>query len=316
MLHMRVHEPKNCPVCNERVIGQMAVHMRRHVSYECYICHTEYKTGTGMKNHMQLKHVGGDEFYCDICNDGYNFRSITYLKIHIKRHAAKMKAERTVQPPDEHSQIEWVRAIEERWRKRFTGDNERISEASTTPAEWKKCRTCGKEFTTERQYSLHIQRHDKSKWKKCPLCDKSFYTNLSRHINNTHNKAKNHVCHLCGIAYSQSPSLKEHMAVKHSTDEQFFCDICHNLRAYSSRLALKKHLETHATTNLKKSESIGNVRLRNGKKFPFYKCNHCKEEFPSSYRLRAHKNVKHFNGNANGAPFRCNICDKEFVMKR
>lgn len=328
MLHKRVHQAQICPICKESFTGKISEHMRKHFtlpSYQCHICGLNYKNKYYLKDHMQLKHVGDGEFFCDICKDGKNYKLKTLLKCHMKRRHTDVVT-KMEQPSVEHCQIEYVQATQERLRKRYfnlpdgekDASNTKISAIDSDAEEsLKKCTTCGKGFPTQRKLSDHKRRHDESKWKKCPICNKTCYSSLSRHINNIHYKLKNYVCEICGCAYSQASTLKEHIAMKHSTSEEFFCDICKNGRVYRSRYSLKKHLAVHATATLEKSSAVANIKPSNRKKLPFYECKLCNEKFPSRYILKSHTTLKHNDGNENAAPqYQCKICDKKFGMKR
>lgn len=214
------------------------------------------------------------------------------------------------QLPVENAQLEYVRETEERLRKKFMVSADQIfipqksDNRSVDTNDW-KCTTCDKEFPTRRQFTWHIGRHDRSKWKKCQICDKSYH-NVNRHIRNVHSNIRDHVCHLCGAAFKQSTTLKEHMETKHSQGDEFFCDICQTGKSYRSRSYLKKHLaKVHAKV-------WGSVAKRSRK--PFYECNVCNEKLPSRYTLKSHISSKHNDGNT--PLFHCKVCDKRFVLKR
>lgn len=227
---------------------------------------------------MQLKHSARDEFYCDICKDGKNFKSKILIESHMKnKHFV------------EHFQIEWIRASEERMRKQYAiqsdGEN--------------------KTFNSEKGVSHSDAKQPLS---TCTTYDKEFYTQSLTSQNTTQHKVKTHVCEMCGTVYKHFTSLREHISMKHSTDEGFSCDICRNEQVYRSRTHLKRHLARHAKNILKKSRSHTRNKL--------YKCGLCNEQFPSTYTLKSHTTLKHNDGNENATQYECKICYKKFGMQR
>lgn len=281
-------------------------------NYQCHVCGSNHWTKSSYYWHMEAKHSGG-EFYCDLCNDGKNYK----LKVSIRRHMRRShhnneeqkKKKKQPEPPTiEHFQMEWLRTTEERMRQQncvVTAGERVVPDKSVDPSPSKTCLTCDKEFPTERQLTHHMRRHDQSKWKPCPICNKSYF-GLSRHMN-SHYKVKNHVCDVCGAAYGQWSSLKEHKAMNHQPDGEFFCDICSNGRVYRSRSSLRQHLTVHAKNILRRSGSLVTERKRLD-----FECKLCDQKFPSRYTLISHNSLKHTE---NAPVFRCKLCGKGFRLK-
>lgn len=290
-------------------------------SYECHICGQKYVNLHPLRKHMQLKHLTArGEFFCDICRDGKDFKTKILLMNHMKnRHHNEANKHREL--PVEHCQLEWVRAQEERMRQKYLifDESDKSKESIACESEqnenrsdsnqWvKKCPTCYKEFFTQKQYTIHQRRHDKSKWKLCPICNKR-YDNLKRHTNDMHEKKRNHVCHVCGAAFKQAYTLKEHIETKH-TREEYFCEICRNGKAYPSRLYLKKHLAgVHAKTR-------PNPTVKKRRSKLIFKCNLCHKELSSRYTLTRHIALNHNDGPESTPQFECPVCYKKFALRR
>lgn len=290
---MSVHESHTCPVCSESFTGTMDLHMQQHFNgsrYQCHICGRKYLNLHPLQKHMQFEHfTGTDEFYCDICKDGKDFKT----KVLINQHMSKKHQRREEKEAPKLSQLEWVIMQAERMQKK----NEICSDSNNSTTK-----------SAVRENRNPKSGRDKSKLKQCPICNKRYHQ-LNRHINNSHqNDPKNHVCHICGVTYAGLSNLKKHITIKHSDDENFTCEICRNGKIYRSKAYLKKHLAlVHAKS----------IQLKSGAKpddvKPVFKCNLCDEELPSKYTLKTHTFFKH---NENSTAFQCKVCYKEFAMKR
>lgn len=205
---MKRHDPsecQTCQICNKSVYGNIDRHMRSHDEKNngCDICGTIYKNRKSLQAHWYSVHSEG-EFYCDICNNGKNFKTKTRIRRHMERHideAILRKPPRDI----ENFQLEWLQAQQNQIEKQLYGNgvDEDFKMESNSPMGRHVCEKCGREFGRSQQLAIHMKRrHDESRFKVCPICKKSFPDGLSRHMN-SHFKVKNHVCDICGAAYTQ-----------------------------------------------------------------------------------------------------------------
>ena len=82
------------------------------------------------------------------------------------------------------------------------------------------CKICGKTYASSLSLRNHVRLNHEGKKpppEKCPHCEKIFkgIGTLKRHIDNVHEKKRPHACHLCGLSFSQSGNLKNHLKGKH-----------------------------------------------------------------------------------------------------
>lgn len=229
---MKRHDPnelQTCPVCNKSVYGNMDRHMRTHdkvkSNYECEICNTKYATRTSLKYHWHSVH-SESEFYCDVCNNGKNFKTKLGISRHMKVHANEVEIEKPALDI-ENFQLEWLRAQQDKMQNQqcptlVDADSKRETDSPINRTA-NICSKCGKAYARKDKLESHMKRHDQSRWKICPICNKSFpdgllhqnlgfysvsltkllfVVGLQRHMK-THLKIKEHVCDICGLAYKQ-----------------------------------------------------------------------------------------------------------------
>lgn len=79
-----------------------------------------------------------------------------------------------------------------------------------------KCEKCSRGFKTEKEFSLHIARHQKSDTFQCEHCGKAFTnnTNLRRHEKqHLVDLARKFECKVCSKVFHQKSNLTRHMKV-------------------------------------------------------------------------------------------------------
>lgn len=171
-----------------------------------------------MDRHLE-KHFNGEAYQCYVC--GRQFQTYIGLQKHAASHHLT-KDEffcdicKNTRVFDTKAAIE--NHMKERHCKPLTGDM--------------KCSICGKQFFSLGKFNTHVRGHDRTGWKKCPICHKS-YGSLTRHMNGKHFKIRNHICDICGSAYTQWSALKEHIETKHAQKQHarnmrgsFPCETC------------------------------------------------------------------------------------------
>ena len=77
----------------------------------------------------------------------------------------------------------------------------------------------------------------------CNLCSYRSNTNynMKRHIQEVHEKRKNHVCEECGYSAFEKERVEQHKAAVHKMGEELMCELC-PYKTYHKKL-LKKHVK-------------------------------------------------------------------------
>ncbi|XP_025018243.1 transcriptional repressor CTCFL-like [Tetranychus urticae] len=114
-----------------------------------------------------------------------------------------------------------------------------------------KCPTCIYECTERGKLTRHQRMHAGHKPFKCPSCQYESYdkSKIRRHYV-THTRDKPFQCELCGSRFTQSGSLKTHLANVHKMEKvEFLCPFCTKLVTQNMG-ELRNHIKTlHHSTN-------------------------------------------------------------------
>ncbi|XP_036674634.3 transcription factor Ouib [Drosophila suzukii] len=105
------------------------------------------------------------------------------------------------------------------------------------------CRECGKRFYTDHLMSLH-QRivHQGERPYACRLCNKTFHNSTTRVIHErVHTNAKPYACHHCDKSFSSASGRKRHELI-HTGVRAFSCTICE--QTFQRNTHLKAHLQS------------------------------------------------------------------------
>ena len=86
---------------------------------------------------------------------------------------------------------------------------------------------------------------------------------LKDHISDVHEKRKDHVCGICGKAYTTKTRLKYHVTFVHENKLYFKCKLCP--KYFSSNEVRKRHLET--THEGKSLDNLGTTHNGEGLEF-------------------------------------------------
>ncbi|XP_037044571.1 zinc finger protein 12-like [Bradysia coprophila] len=252
-----------------------------HQLQTCSICNESYVVGE-TDRHMR-KHFNGQHYQCYVC--GQEYQSLICLQKHAKSKHISSIDEFFCDICKNADCFQTKASIKEHMKNRHCGPLKNDL----------KCSTCGKEFITRSKLKAHVKGHERRHWKKCPICNKSFGS-LTRHMNGTHLKIRNHICDTCGSAFTQWTSLKEHIETKHmqiyrrknETPSNWPCEKCGKIFAF--RRLLNMH-----------------VLLHSGKS---YVCNECGQSFKHPKYL-----ARHSKQHKEIVKLRCTMCEKEYVQK-
>ncbi|RUS75433.1 hypothetical protein EGW08_016812, partial [Elysia chlorotica] len=165
---------------------------------------------------------------------------------------------------------------------------------------------------------------------KCRHCPRLFRHKKSRERHERlHSSDRKYKCHICGVGYSRSDHLRNHMRSHDlmANDEGYRCPVCQ--QNYMSASALTNHLKTHKTKSTKQSESP--VLSREDSKDPAsetmtreeagpivkmerFGCDECSEEFLSQEYLDIHTEETHRRGrNQKTNQLKCPLCLESFA---
>ena len=139
-----------------------------------------------------------------------------------------------------------------------------------------KCNECDMKWVSHLSLELHFIESHKKIMFSCDICGYTTHqaSIVRRHKKNTHEGARDHVCHVCGKSFTRSWMVVEHMAVDHDIGEcRFKCEYCG--KRCNSKDALDKHVEG------------------NHEKDKVYQCDLCPYFGHSKYTLQKHDRRKH-----------------------
>ena len=124
--------------------------------------------------------------------------------------------------PEGFNRLKIKKHEKERTRKKRVLEKRKMKEHILTVHQSMRfaCKICGKTYASSLSLRNHVRLNHEGKKpppEKCLHCDKIFkgIGTLKRHIDNVHEKKRPHACHLCGLSFSQSGNLKNHLKGKH-----------------------------------------------------------------------------------------------------
>lgn len=136
------------------------------------------------------------------------------------------------------------------------------------------CVECGAKFKTLNCLKNHARLHS-NVFYSCDLCNSRFKGKheLKCHIEAVHLMRKDHICQICGKAFSRDKTLRQHL-LYHYNERNIVCEIC-GFKAIN-RPKMARHMKTHTGQR-------------------DYSCNICGKRFLYSYNVTAHIRHVHFN---------------------
>lgn len=262
-------------ICSEFLTFNTRVAKKSWRKFTCPLCNKHFISDYFLKRHI-LKHIH-KKINCTICHREY--KSKFYLYEHRKMtHILKKQN---------------YLSCKECGRSFLSQDklykHEKLHKAT-------QCQLCDKVFSTQAQYTNHIQRHsvklkiiNQRRAQTCSFCEKECPNDneLSLHVNKVHLQIKPYSCDMCERQFYTESNLKYHKKV-HSMYSKETCEFCN--KTFKCRKQLVIHVRKHIGVK------------------PF-SCQICGQAFYSSYKAREHMKVYH------GGRYCCRICKTTFVTK-
>ncbi|XP_048002787.1 zinc finger protein 2-like isoform X1 [Leguminivora glycinivorella] len=209
----------------------------------CPHCEKVFKTQKGLNYHVSAMHGESNPAQCKCC--GKVCRNAFVLKCHVMySHAGKEM--RTL---DDFNPDLYCKQCD----KHFSSQRvlkQHLLGLKHTPRELYafECDTCSKRFPDKGPLQKHIDVvHLNMKPHECPSCDKRYSRRFQvrRHIAAAHARAprsRDHVCHVCGKAFTVVSTLREHM-FSHKGERPFVCKLCPATFTYSAALFTHNRLK-------------------------------------------------------------------------
>ncbi len=139
------------------------------------------------------------------------------------------------------------------------------------------CAVCGMGFNREKALRKHEIDHTGINPEKCHICSKTFpgKAQLSKHVNVTHNEARNYACRICDKRFKQKSPRDRHERTIHAEESQYYCTEGGCDRVYKREDSLLVHMqEVHGKDTVKH-------------------CTECNITFPSAQYYRTHRAKHH-----------------------
>ncbi|CAG9806263.1 unnamed protein product [Chironomus riparius] len=109
------------------------------------------------------------------------------------------------------------------------------------------CEICHQQFSIRSKYNSHLRTHAiKSGRINCEICGKLFI-NLRSHIQQVHQKIKNHKCSICKKEFGKRSGLVRHIMTVHEKLKSWSCDVCE--KSFGEKTQLLRHRKTHFKSN-------------------------------------------------------------------
>ncbi|XP_070498841.1 zinc finger protein 62-like [Chironomus tepperi] len=104
------------------------------------------------------------------------------------------------------------------------------------------CEICHEKFSFRSKYNSHLRTHTIKGPLNCELCGKMF-VNLRSHIQQVHQKIRNHKCSICDKEFGKRSGLVRHIMTVHEKMKCWTCDVCE--KSFGEKTQLLRHRQTH-----------------------------------------------------------------------
>ncbi|XP_059614513.1 zinc finger protein 425-like [Phlebotomus argentipes] len=158
------------------------------------------------------------------------------------------------------------------------------------------CLICKKMVKDSKRCRIHMWQKHKDSRKEffCGICAIMF-TNQFHY--DQHVAKHDSQCKICNRTFTKKAQYLKHMAIMHSSEKPFSCDIC------QKSFKVKQWLRTHQKIHLSPNDTP-------------VKCPYCSKSFRTSIRLHSHKSYAHrgLPLTITDPPFSCSVCKEDFAL--
>ena len=343
-------EKYQCTRCGERCPDKRSLYQhgllhKKKKLHTCSFCGEGFKWFRHLQRHTYI-HTGKTPYNCSVCGEGF------WRKVPFNRHERSHK-----NPPKLHKCSECQMEFQtlQSLNTHLLLSHEKMVPTMPTLAKRKKrstlaprdqpftCSVCGKGFTRESLYLVHIVTHSEHKPYMCTQCGEEFTTQnrLTRHAK-THSKEpynclycptlcndsralyshmwQAHMCHkrypcsLCGQVFAISKELRDHNKL-HETETCSPCSKCN--KKFTSSLDLEKHLDIHTGKTPHVCPVCGDgfstlpeLQIHHYSEKPKFTCSICGGMFYAEFLLD-----HHMSSHTGQDPHTCSLCEKRFKRK-
>lgn len=304
------HPPKppsyDCPICSEQFSSkpELQDHKRdfHKTKFTCEECSKEFTSKLNLITHIDKIHNNiRIKFPCHMCTK--EFGSEQYLLTHVTTaHNKKFKCHLCC---NEY--------ISEKFLMLHVNRDHIKSEGKKFP-----CPTCLNEYATKKHLKIHMKEHELLF--QCSYCLKPYASKklILKHIASCHSsqsdvkprtsehKMRTYKCYKCSQDFLSIQYLQQHLkkcdtqSFPSDFKEIFQCSVC--FERFTSKLAIRQHMDEFHDTDTQQNNSRG----------PVHKRNKGQHEDSTKNNGRSSSNPSKSKEISNRKPYECEICYKTF----
>ncbi|XP_005103572.1 uncharacterized protein LOC101847747 [Aplysia californica] len=286
----------------------------------CSVCDRRFSTVGALNRHLKVNAGSSGICKCKVCHR--KFHSLFQLNLHVYK-CHETKAKPTCFKCN--SQLAHVRGLAQHLQKHH-GCLMNKSQNTPTKSRTFKCVICGVYILNQPSIvAAHQRKHATTRPFQCGQCQARFLTRSSLKVHMAAHTGRMFECDLCGLLFKNKASRYYHKLTHQSLRGDFLCQVCGQQFEFQHKLLAhvkihskeKKEKPSHSCVecgkvykskkNLKRHVSVDHQGIKDYQ----YKCEHCHQQFFSSWQLRDHIAWRHFGEK----PYHCLICGQGFVCK-
>ncbi|XP_036275739.1 transcriptional repressor CTCFL [Pipistrellus kuhlii] len=268
-------------------------------AFRCDLCPFTTAKAASLNRHVKT-HTSEKPHVCHLCLKA--FRTVTLLRNHVNTHTG------TRPHKCGDCDMAFVTSGELVRHRRYKHTHERPF----------KCHLCKYAGVEASKLKRHIRSHTGERPYQCLLCSYASKDThkLKRHMR-THSGEKPYECHVCHARFTQSGTMKMHIAQKHSENApKYECPHCAALIARKSDLRVHvRNLHTYKATEMEcrycpavfheRYGLLQHQKTHRGEKK--FKCEQCSYTCKQGRHMAAHTRT-----HAGEEPFACPACGQRF----